>query len=362
MLSKISHHRYLLLYSRDWAEKVVITTEGASGIELATVKSLATAGWKVHILAFTTSRSLTYTYYDSASINPLSADQPALLFLHGFPDSAHLWHQVISHLRSLPHRKLIPDLLGCGGTSKPTDRTLFRFSSIISDLVEILANEGIQKVVLLNPELCMGMAMLNVAYQPPMTQPFDLTAVNAESESVTGYPMFAYWELFTADEGASLVDEHLDRFWAVLHGNREHWMRDMFCVRGAMRSFLEGDEKVELKDYAQPGKGWKEEWFKSVLKGGRLASMMCRYKAMVHNHHLEVEKSLPAERAQVTVPAFFLGCSRDDVCLPALIEQSKQSGLLPDLTVKVIDCGHWSPMEKPDEVGKALFSFLTERF
>ncbi|KAJ6063574.1 Alpha beta hydrolase fold protein [Penicillium canescens] len=326
--------------------------------------------------AFTTSRSLTYTYYDSASANPLSADEPTLLFLHGFPDSAYLWHQVVSHLRSLPHRKLVPDLLGFGGTSKPSDPALFRSSGIVSDLVEILAAEGVQKIVvighdwgsmlaqrfwLFKPELCVGVGMLNVAYQPPM-RPFDLAAMNAEFESKTGYPLYAYWELFLADDGALVVDKHLDRFWAVMHGDREHWMRDIFCVRNAMRRFLESDEKIELKEYANPGNGWKEEWLKSVQEGGGLASAMGAYKAMAYNLDLDVEKTLPAERAQITVPAFFLGCSGDEVCLPALIEQSKDSGLLPDLTVKVIDSGHWSPMEKPDEVGKALFGFLVERF
>ncbi|KAJ6178266.1 Alpha beta hydrolase fold protein [Penicillium mononematosum] len=276
---------------------------------------------------FTTSRSLTYTYYDSGSANPLSADQTTLLFLHGFPDSAHLWHQVVPHLRSLPHRKLVPDLLGFGGSSKPTDQALFRPSCIVSDLVELLAIEGVQEVVVIGhdwgsilaqrfwlwkPELCVGIAMLNVAYQPPTAQPFDLTAVNAEFERVTGYPLYAYWELFIADDGALLVDEHLDRFWEVMHGAREHWMRDIFCVRNAMRSFLEGNEKIELKEYAKSGKRWKEEWFKSVQGGGGLTSAMCSYKPMVYNLDFDAENALPAGRARVTVPAFFLGCSGDE--------------------------------------------------
>ncbi|GME60839.1 Alpha/beta hydrolase fold-1 [Neofusicoccum parvum] len=334
---------------------------------------------------FKTSRSFEYTYYDTAPTKPLAAETPTILLLHGFPDSAQFWKHVIPTLTTtLPHRILVPDLLGYGGTSKPTNPSAFASNLMAADLAELLAHEQIAKAIptghdwgsflaqrlyLFHPSLCAGVALLNVAYAPPSGQPFDLAATNALLERTAGSgggrSPFAYWELFTAADGAALVGRRLDRFWTALHGDRAHWMRDLWCGRGAMRAFLEeaagGREDVPLRAYAQPGRGWRERWFGDVEAGG-FESPLCWYKAYAGNVSVEAESALPRERLVVGVPVFFLGCSGDDVCLPAAIEPSREAGLLPDLTVKVIDAPHWCAMAEPEEVAKALLEFFEARF
>ncbi|GME48337.1 Alpha/beta hydrolase fold-1 [Neofusicoccum parvum] len=326
---------------------------------------------------FTTSRSLDYVYYDSAPTKPLAADKPTFFLIHGFPDDAHLWKKIVPQLSSLPHRIIAIDQLGYGESSKPTDPALYNSKAVAADIAELLAAESVAKIVVIGhdwgsfvaqrvwlwqPELVAGVALLNVAYIPPAAEPFDLAAANAYFEQATGFPRYAYWELFTAADGAAVVDAHLESMWCALHGDRDHWMRDMFCVRGAMRAFLEEDRTVELKEYARPGNGWREEWLESARNNGGLSAQLNSYKALAHNHQHEVEKTLPASRAPITVPTFFLGCEKDDVCLPALIEANRAAGLLPDLEVKIIDSAHWCTMEKPDEVGQALYGFLSKKF
>ncbi|KAF2144885.1 uncharacterized protein K452DRAFT_284269 [Aplosporella prunicola CBS 121167] len=328
---------------------------------------------------FQTSRSLTYTYYDTASVKPGTStpEKPTLVFLHGFPDSAFLWSSVLPHFSSLPNRIIVPDLLGYGGTSKPTDPSLYNSKDMAADLKELLASEGVTKIVVIghdwgsflaarvwiwHPEIVVGAAFLNVPYMPPDTsKPFNLEDSLQMTEKATGFPRFAYWELFTADDGAKVSDAHLDRFWSAVHGDRENWMRDMFCVRGAFRNHLINGTDVGLKEYAKEGSKWEKEWMERMRKD-RLEAPFCWYKAMADNHHYEVEKGISAEKLKVTVPAFYLGCTGDEVCLPQLIEMPRKAGLLPDLTVKVIDSGHWCTMEKPDEVGQNLLAFIKEKF
>ena len=142
--------------------------------------------------SFTTSRSLTYTYFDSGAA---ANDKPALLLLHGFPDGAKLWFKVIPHLLPLGRRIIAPDLLGYGGSSNPTDAALFNSKAMTTDLAELLAAEKVEKVVVIGhdwgsvlatrmwlwqPQLCAGVAMLNVHYIPP--GPFDLTAARTLDE------------------------------------------------------------------------------------------------------------------------------------------------------------------------------------
>ncbi|GME33950.1 Alpha beta hydrolase fold protein [Neofusicoccum parvum] len=323
--------------------------------------------------SFTTSRSLTYTYFDSGAAASTSNGKPALLLLHGFPDGAKLWFKVIPHLLPLGRRIIAPDLLGYGGSSNPTDAALFNSKAMTADVAELLAAEHVERAVVIGhdwgsvlatrmwmwqPQLVAGVAMLNVHYIPP--GPFDLAALNELFESATGLPRYAYWDFFANQEDAAgIIEKNLETFWTVLHGEKDHLMGEHWCKHGAMRSFVEADECLPLREYARAEADGrlKEEWFAFVQERG-IASSLCWYKALAHGHHWNVEKELPSERLPIKVPSFFLGCTGDDVCLPALIEQNKEAGLVPDLTVQVVDSAHWSPYEKPAEIGKGLSEWI----
>ena len=126
----------------------------------------------------TTKRSLNYTYYVSPK-SEAALSNPALFFVHGFPDSHHLWTDVIANLTSLPYRFVVPDCLGYGATDKPLDKSLYSYSGMANDLVDILEAEDIKDVIIIghdwgsvlaqrfylhHPELCSGVVLMNVAY------------------------------------------------------------------------------------------------------------------------------------------------------------------------------------------------------
>jgi soluble epoxide hydrolase/lipid-phosphate phosphatase len=185
-----------------------------------------------------------------------------------------------------------------------------------------------QRMWLWQPQLIVGVVLLNVAVMPLCSAPFDLAGVNSDFESVTGYPRYAYWEFFTADDGGKLIDEHLGSFWAALHDAQPGWMRQMYCVRDAMRNFVEQDGQTELPEYAKPGREWKEDWIRMVMEGDGIELMLCWYKVMTQNYHYNVERTVPPERVPITVPTLFVGCTNDEVCFPAMIEDDKKAGLL----------------------------------
>jgi soluble epoxide hydrolase / lipid-phosphate phosphatase len=93
----------------------------------------------------TTSRSLQYTYYVSS---PSIPSLPTVLLLHGWPDDAHMWSDLISnHLLPAGYGVLAPDCLGYSGTSKPTTTSSYNSESMSADLCEILDAEHISKVI-----------------------------------------------------------------------------------------------------------------------------------------------------------------------------------------------------------------------
>lgn len=94
-----------------------------------------------------TSRGFQYRYYIS-SASDADTSKPALLLCHGWPDSADLWQYVIPRLFNTKNRLIVPDLLGAGATSQPTDPAAFEIKGMVADVNEILEEEKItQKII-----------------------------------------------------------------------------------------------------------------------------------------------------------------------------------------------------------------------
>lgn len=324
-----------------------------------------------------TTRSLHYTYYTSTPAVE-SKTEPGLLFCHGFPDSSFLWNDIIERLRSSgilsKRRVIIPDMLGYCGTSKPLDSALYNYAGMADDLREILDAENIDKVTTVghdwgslmvqrfyafHSDRVNKIVLLNVAYHPPskLGDPkFSLEAGNKMLQAMFGAPLWTYFEFFTSQDGPSLMRANLQKVYEAQHGDVENWGFKIFCVPGAWRAYLTGAESVPLKQYAQESR-WKDSFFKQFQKDGFEAPIQW-YNAMINNVQYEAEVKIPLERHKIDVPVLFVGCTQDGNNRVDFIEIPQKAGLLPNLAVKVLDCGHWSPMEKPTEVAEFITEFL----
>lgn len=322
----------------------------------------------------TTKRSLKYTYFTSPS-GQSTTQFPTLFFIHGFPDSARLWTDVVAKLRDLPNKVIVPDCLGYSGTDKPEDAEQYAYKEQAEDLQEILAAENAERTIIIGHdwgsaiaqrtylhkrELFCGVILVNVAYLLPSDEPFNLGAVNEATEKIFGYPQFSYWELFTAPDGAEVINNHLEKMWQVLHGDVDDWMRKMFCVPGAMRAFLLGSEEVPLKAYAKEPR-WKDAFMRQFEVDGMNGAVQM-YRSSVLNVQFNSDLKIPRDQLAIEVPTLFIICTGDAVCRRELMIPAKEKGLVPDLKEVVIESAHWSPMEKPNEIAAHIREFLNERF
>lgn len=91
----------------------------------------------------TTSRGLVYNYWAS----PAQPSKLTLLFCHGFPSFSKHWEKEVVYFSERGYGIIVPDMIGFGGTDKPTDPAEYVLSKVSKDLVDILDAEGIQQVV-----------------------------------------------------------------------------------------------------------------------------------------------------------------------------------------------------------------------
>lgn len=320
----------------------------------------------------TTRRRLKYTYYVSP-FGESTEQHPALFFLHGFPDSSHLWSGVVAMLGHLPNKIIIPDCLGYAGTDKPEYLNLYAYSGQADDLSDILEEETAkfaiiighdwgsalaQRTYLHKRERFSGVVLLNTAYMVPSNEPFDLAAVNDITERMFGYPQFSYWNFLLAPDAPQLIEDNLERMWTALHGDVKDWMKKMFCVPNAMRNFLLSSEEVPLKAYAKQSQ-WKDK-FMQQFKNGGFSSTLQMYRATALNVQAESDSTIPKENLAIKVPLLFIICTQDAVCMREMMCPAKDNGLVPNLKEVAIESEHWSPMEKPDEIAQHIKDFLAD--
>lgn len=91
----------------------------------------------------TTTRGLKYHYYFSAAHD----SKPTLLFLHGFPSTSFDWRKQVPFFKERGFGLIVPDLLGYGGTDKPTDVKDYKYSAMSADMIDIMNAENVEKVV-----------------------------------------------------------------------------------------------------------------------------------------------------------------------------------------------------------------------
>src|SRR4051812_35610492 len=60
-------------------------------------------------------------------------DAPVLIFLHGFPEAAFVWDEMLTHFGAR-YRCIAPNLRGFERSSSPTDPQAYRVKHLMADL------------------------------------------------------------------------------------------------------------------------------------------------------------------------------------------------------------------------------------
>ncbi|KAJ7637860.1 Alpha/Beta hydrolase protein, partial [Mycena rosella] len=141
-----------------------------------------------------------------------------IFFSHGFPLSSYVWREQV---KPLEFGLVVPDLLGYGGTDRPTDPKLYICSGLAQDVVDIFDAEGIAKgiaighdwygvsrLINLHPYHVSACTFVTVGYGAPnpaakavITQPRMMTKMVA-------YKTFAYMHFFCQPDAAEIIDKN----------------------------------------------------------------------------------------------------------------------------------------------------------
>lgn len=191
-----------------------------------------------------------------------------------------------------------------------------------------------QRFYLYHRQRCIGLSINSLAYQIPSPAPFDLDEQNQQTAKRFGYPQWEYWNFFTSPSAPNLMRQNIRRFYEVMHGNlpssdpkeggRDIWMREMFCVPGAMQDYITSSGKyknwtVDLKPYAEDEELW--ERFRERLCRDGLEGPVNYYFSLKENTMLGDERALceTEKDKRIDVPVLYIGQTGDWVCRTDLV-------------------------------------------
>lgn len=272
--------------------------------------------------------------------------RPVLLFLHGFPEAAFIWDELLEHFARPEHggyRCVAPNLRGYERSSQPAEVSAYRAKFLVEDIAALIAIEG-------NPLECLvahdwgGAVAWNLANQRPQL---------AKKLAIVNSP-------------------HPGTFLRELRSNprqQEASAYMNFLIRPDAERILREDDYRRLFAFFSNGGGggWLTEALKQQYREVWDASLTggCNYYRASPVRPPRPDDpgaagiELPRSMLTVDIPTLVLW-AMDDIALPPELIDGLED-YIPRLTLeKVEGATHWIIHERPAFVAGRIGAFLRQ--
>ncbi|MBA4047894.1 MAG: alpha/beta hydrolase [Sphingomonas sp.] len=267
---------------------------------------------------------------------------PAIILLHGFPESHRTWRHQIPALAQT-HFVIAPDQRGFARSDKPLGVEHYRPDRPVADLLALADHFGKQRFTLVGHDW--GGAIAWAAALNHADRVERLIIVNAP------HPLIFQRTLFD-DQGQRAASQYIRAF-------RDPSLEAHIAAIGVeayfARTFM-GHADPEALAAEKPH--YLDQW----TQPGALTAMFNWYRASAMIVPAMDEQSarpafLDAPFPPLAMPVLVIWGMNDTALLPCQLEG--MDALVPDLTlVRVADAGHFVTWEAPDAVNAAMRAFL----
>jgi pimeloyl-ACP methyl ester carboxylesterase len=263
-------------------------------------------------------------------------DAPRLLFLHGFPEAAFVWDELMRHFADR-YRCVAPNLRGYERSSAPGEVAAYRIKELMTDVDALIAHLGGGVEALVAHDWGGAIAWsFAVAHAPRLKR---LVIVNAPHPAV----FLRELQHNPAQQAASAYMNFLRRpdAQALMVANDFRLLWAAFTEMGAI-------------DSRHPGGGWLTEdvktQYREVWRAG-VDSALNYYRASplrppTPEDQSVMEIRLPPEIVIINVPTLVVWAEADTALLPGLLIGLE--AFVPRMRmVRVPDATHWIVHERP---------------
>jgi len=271
------------------------------------------------------------------------ADAPAVILLHGFPESHRTWRELAPRLSGEFHL-IMPDQRGFAGSDRPQDVGAYKADTLVADIFALADHLAIERFALLGHDWGGAIAWTAALKRDPrLTR---LAIINAP------HPVIFQKSLIESEDQRA-ASQYMNAFRApgfekaVEAMGFDAFFNKTFSGHVDVARIPEAEKQQYIAEWSQPG---------------GLTAMLNWYrgsKVIVPPPGVTVPLPGWLLRAfpKVHVPTLVIWGMKDVALLP--IQLDGLDSLVDDLTiVRLPDAGHFAPWEAPDEVADALAPFL----
>ena len=271
---------------------------------------------------------------------------PAVILLHGFPESHRTWREIAPRLDDRFYL-VMPDQRGFAASDQPQEVEAYETETLVDDLFALAGALGLRQFALVGHDWGGAIAWpAALRDDPRLTR---LAIINAPHPVV-----FQKSVIENADQRAA--SQYITAFRtpgferAIEAMGYRTFLEKTFSGHVDLSKIPEAEKQQYLADWSQPGA------LTAMLNWYRAAKVVVPPPGVT----IPLPDLLLRAFPRVAVPTLVMWGMKDTALLPVQLDGLDE--LVEDLTiVRLPDAGHFAPWEAPGDVAAALEPFLSVR-
>ena len=255
----------------------------------------------------------------------LHGEGPTVVLLHGWPDTSALWDEVTVDLVAARYRVAVPDLRGCGRSSKPLEVERYAMRELVGDVACILDALEVERATLVGHDWGANLAWVAASYLPSRVE--NLVAISV------GHP--------TSFRSAGL-DQQI-----------KSWYTLLFAHEGLGEAFLRKNDYEAMRRWL--GHPRVEEVIEQLERDGQMSAHLLWYRANTPPDSFVTD---PPVLAPILAPTLGIWSSGDHALGERQMTGSAAYCENGFTFVRLEGFGHWLPLEAPHVIASEVIRFL----
>jgi pimeloyl-ACP methyl ester carboxylesterase len=251
---------------------------------------------------------------------------PAVLLLHGFPDSSHVWRHQVAPLVEAGLRVVAPDLRGFGASEAPEAVGEYALTCSVADMLAVLDALDIERAHVVGHDFGAALAWLLAALAPERVDRLVVMSV--------GHPAA--------------------RAQRTIEQREKAWYQLLFQFTGTAEQLLARDDWKLMRELLR-GDGDIERYLADFARPGALTAGLNWYRANLSPQR-ELEARPPG--APIAAPALGLWSSGDHYLTEDGMTRSAEFVSGPWRYERIEGASHWMQLDAPARVNELLLEFL----
>jgi pimeloyl-ACP methyl ester carboxylesterase len=251
---------------------------------------------------------------------------PAVLLLHGFPDSSRLWRYQVPALREAGLRVIAPDLRGFGESDRPGAVEEYAIRHSVADMVAVLDALGVEQAHVVGHDWGAGLAWALAAWMPERVERLVVMSV--------GHPN-------------TLRNPSIEQ-------REKGWYQLLFQFPGTAEALIQRDDWRLFREMLGDARD-RDRYVADLSRPGALTTALNWYRANATPEQ-ELERTVPFPT--VAAPTLGIWSTGDNYLTEEGMLGSGEHMTGPWRYERVEGAGHWLQLDAPERINELLVEFL----